>query len=55
MMKYEGMMSLEHIKFLFGVFYQYWTIFFIWLLDTEAPAFKAFPSTVHGYNNGAPP
>ena len=49
MMKYEGMMSLEHINFLFGVSYQYWTIFFIWLLDTEAPAFKAFPSTVHTY------
>ena len=45
MMKYESMMSLEHTKFLFGIYYQYWTIFFMWLLDIEAPAFKAFPST----------
>ena len=42
------MISLEHSKFLFVVSYQYWTIFFIWLLDTEVPAFKAFPSTVIG-------
>ena len=40
------MMSLEHIKFLFGVSYQYWTIIFIWLLDSEVPAFKAFLFTV---------